>query len=103
MPKRSSLHTIVPLLSPRILTVAIRILMGACVCVCLQLGVASIRGQTTAESTKDAAPKKDVLWIIPHSHWEGAVFKTREEYLDVGLANILKCNDSELRRFEKAG
>jgi alpha-mannosidase len=62
--------------------------MGACVCVCLQLGVASIRGQTTAESTKDAAPKKDVLWIIPHSHWEGAVFKTREEYLEMGLVNI---------------
>jgi len=31
-----------------------------------------------------------VLWIIPHTHWEGAVFKTREEYLDVGLPNILK-------------
>ncbi len=29
------------------------------------------------------------FWIIPHTHWEGAVFKTREEYLDVGLGNIL--------------
>ena len=30
------------------------------------------------------------LYYIPHTHWEGAVFKTREEYLEVGLVNILK-------------
>ena len=29
------------------------------------------------------------LWIIPHTHWEGAVFKTREEYLEIGLPHIL--------------
>ncbi len=28
--------------------------------------------------------------MIPQTHWEGAVFKTREEYLEVGLTNILK-------------
>jgi len=28
--------------------------------------------------------------VIPHTHWEGAVFKTREEYLEMGLPNILK-------------
>jgi alpha-mannosidase len=33
--------------------------------------------------------RKPTLWVIPHTHWEGAVFKTREEYLDVGLPNIL--------------
>ena len=33
---------------------------------------------------------KPSIWIIPHTHWEGAVFKTREEYLDVGLPNIVK-------------
>ena len=32
----------------------------------------------------------DTVLIIPHTHWEGAVFKTREEYLEVGLPNILK-------------
>jgi alpha-mannosidase len=32
---------------------------------------------------------KDTFWIIPHTHWEGAVFKTREQYLDIGLPNIL--------------
>jgi len=30
------------------------------------------------------------LWFIPHTHWEGAVFKTREEYLDIGLPHILR-------------
>ena len=33
---------------------------------------------------------KDVFFFIPHTHWEGAVFKTREEYLDIGLPNILR-------------
>jgi hypothetical protein len=28
--------------------------------------------------------------IVPHTHWEGAVFKTREEYLEEGLPHILK-------------
>jgi alpha-mannosidase len=32
---------------------------------------------------------KPVLLLIPHTHWEGAVFKTREGYLQVGLPNIL--------------
>jgi alpha-mannosidase len=35
-------------------------------------------------------PEKDTALIIPHTHWEGAVFKTREEYLQIGLPNILK-------------
>ncbi len=34
-------------------------------------------------------PAKPALWIIPHTHWEGAVFKTREEYLEIGLPHIL--------------
>src|SRR6266567_2137644 len=33
--------------------------------------------------------KKETFWIIPHTHWEGAVFKTREQYLEMGLPNIL--------------
>jgi alpha-mannosidase len=35
-------------------------------------------------------PRQPTFWIIPHTHWEGAVFKTREEYLQMGLPNILK-------------
>ena len=38
--------------------------------------------------TSDLAPK-DTFWFIPATHWEGAVFKTREQYLDIGLPNIL--------------
>jgi alpha-mannosidase len=33
---------------------------------------------------------KDVFFLIPHTHWEGAVFLTREEYLDMGIQNILR-------------
>ena len=36
------------------------------------------------------AAAKDTFFFIPHTHWEGAVFKTREEYLDMGLPNILR-------------
>src|SRR5277367_6493047 len=32
----------------------------------------------------------DTVYVVPHTHWEGAVFKTREEYLEMGLPNILK-------------
>ncbi len=42
----------------------------------------------TADEPGDA--KKQTFWVIPHTHWEGAVFKTREEYLEMGLPNILK-------------
>ncbi|MBM3493016.1 MAG: hypothetical protein FJX72_01645, partial [Armatimonadetes bacterium] len=31
-----------------------------------------------------------VLHYIPHTHWEGAVFQTREQYLGIGLPNILR-------------
>src|SRR5258706_11276197 len=31
----------------------------------------------------------ETFWLIPHTHWEGAVLQTREEYLEMGLPNIL--------------
>ncbi len=31
-----------------------------------------------------------VFFVIPHTHWEGAVFKTREAYLELGLSTILR-------------
>jgi alpha-mannosidase len=37
-----------------------------------------------------ASPDRDTLIIVPHTHWEGAVFKTREEYLEIGLPHILE-------------
>lgn len=33
---------------------------------------------------------RPTLYYIPHTHWEGAVFKTREEYLEMGLPHILQ-------------
>jgi alpha-mannosidase len=33
---------------------------------------------------------QETVIVIPHTHWEGAVFKTRDEYLDIGLPHILK-------------
>lgn len=36
------------------------------------------------------AEPQQVVFVIPHTHWEGAVFKTREEYLEIGLPHIVK-------------
>ena len=51
---------------------------------CCQLLVAA-----SALADEPGTAKKETFWIIPHTHWEGAVFKTREEYLEMGLPNIL--------------
>ena len=51
--------------------------------------LASCRQANSAEPAA-ASPGKDVFFLIPHTHWEGAVFLTREEYLDIGLPNILR-------------
>ncbi|MCX6623644.1 MAG: hypothetical protein NTY38_21770 [Acidobacteria bacterium] len=48
---------------------------------------ALVCGLLLAASVALAAPK---IYIIPHTHWEGAVFKTREEYLEMGLPHIEK-------------
>lgn len=56
------------------------IVLSACVCIAIHASSEIALGQ--------APTQKDVLWIIPHTHWEGAVFKTREEYLQMGLINI---------------
>jgi hypothetical protein len=44
----------------------------------------------TPTTDKKSPQTKDTFWVVPHTHWEGAVFKTREEYLDIGFPNILK-------------
>ena len=36
---------------------------------------------------------RPTLWVIPHTHWEGAVFQTREGYLEEGLPHILQALD----------
>jgi len=43
-----------------------------------------------AQAGPSQPAEKPILYYIPHTHWEGAVFKTREGYLDMGLQNILR-------------
>ena len=43
-----------------------------------------------SDQRSSASDDKQTFWFIPHTHWEGAVFKTREEFLQMGLPNILK-------------
>lgn len=50
-------------------------------------GRAAVSAEPAAAAPDTA---KDVFFFIPHTHWEGAVFKTRDEYLDMGLPNILR-------------
>ncbi|MBI3920433.1 MAG: hypothetical protein HY318_03355 [Armatimonadetes bacterium] len=38
----------------------------------------------------DTHDSTDTFFFIPHTHWEGAVFKTREAYLEMGLPIILR-------------
>src|SRR6202453_2307067 len=49
---------------------------------------AILRAGIAVATPPQNSPDQKTLWIIPHSHWEGAVFKTREEYLEMGLINI---------------
>jgi len=55
---------------------------------CGLIGLAAVPSPALAE--EPASAKKGTYWVIPHTHWEGAVFKTREEYLEMGLPNIVK-------------
>ncbi len=61
--------------------------------VLLGLAAAALWCCHDAVSAEPAGPPpaaKDVFFFIPHTHWEGAVFKTREEYLDMGLPIIVR-------------
>jgi len=46
-----------------------------------------VSGIAAADPSPQERP--ETLWVIPHTHWEGAVFKTREEYLEMGFPHIL--------------
>jgi alpha-mannosidase len=56
------------------------------------LGICGQAGSDAVASAKaiPATPSINTFWIIPHTHWEGAVFKTREEYLEIGMPHILR-------------
>ena len=45
---------------------------------------------SASEPVAPSSAAKEVFFFIPHTHWEGAVFRSREEYLDMGLPNILR-------------
>src|SRR5690242_1041503 len=55
----------------------------------LRLPVVEAESHTPIAQVTDPASKPQI-WIIPHTHWDAAVFKTREGYLEIGLPNILK-------------
>jgi alpha-mannosidase len=44
--------------------------------------------KATTQVAIDPTPR-DTFWFIGHTHWEGAVFQTREGFLEMGLPNIL--------------
>ena len=52
-----------------------------------------VQGQERLSPRTETGLAKGTLWLIPHTHWEGAVFKTREEYLEIGLPHILTALD----------
>ena len=54
---------------------------------CLCFVGSCLSGLAQAQAPGAADANKSTLWYVPHTHWEGAVFKTREEYLDMGLAH----------------
>src|SRR5438093_12324210 len=49
------------------------------------------RFESSAEEPSKHLPgteSKKTFWLIPHTHWEGAVCKTREDYLEMGLPHV---------------
>jgi alpha-mannosidase len=54
------------------------------------IGAGMLSVPAIAAEAQPPSPSPSVFWLVPHTHWEGAVFKTRAEYLDMGLTNILR-------------
>src|SRR5262245_49046485 len=54
------------------------------VCICL------FSQDALGSPPQTAGQQKDTLYFVPHTHWEGAVFITREDYLQSGLVNIAR-------------
>jgi alpha-mannosidase len=57
---------------------------------CATAILAGVVSAASALGDEPGGAQRDTFWVIPHTHWEGAVFKTREEYLEMGLPNIVK-------------
>ena len=56
----------------------------------LTLCLMSIIGRSTSACAQTSEESTDTALVVPHTHWESSVFKTREEYLELGLPHILK-------------
>ena len=67
------------------------------VLLCLLVATSCLAQEASAREPAAPAARQGLFLFIPHTHWEGAVFKTREEYLKMGLPNILRA----LRLLEK--
>src|SRR5438093_8159448 len=65
-----------------------RLRLPRALAVCLT--IAFLLGTAMLSALAEQPKPQQQLFYIPHTHWEGAVFKTREEYLEMGLPNILK-------------
>src|SRR5215831_10531561 len=63
----------------------LRVLMTCLLVVCFWL-----ISSNALSSPQAAGQPKDTLYLVPHTHWEGAVFLTREDYLQSGLVNIAR-------------
>ena len=65
------------------------VLAGWCFLTFMQANRAQAGPGQNPSADPQKASAQQTLWLIPHTHWEGAVFKTREEYLEIGLPHIL--------------
>ena len=72
----------------RAILVCMLLVVPACShCAAFQAASDHTPGASQANALSD---QQATLWIIPQTHWEGAVFKTREAYLQDDLPNILQ-------------
>jgi alpha-mannosidase len=76
-------------MNKRQLMLVFTVLAGWCFFTVMPANRAQAGQAQNPPATQPNAPAEKTLWIIPHTHWEGAVFKTREEYLEIGLPHIL--------------
>jgi alpha-mannosidase len=67
----------------------VTVLAGCGLFTCVHASGAQARSAQNSSAAERSSPSQQTLWLIPHTHWEGAVFKTREEYLEIGLPHIL--------------
>ena len=76
----------------RMLVLSVLLASPACVFPFIANAQTAAKGSPSGEN-KEAAAARQTLWVVPHTHWEGAVFLTREGYLEEDLPNISQALD----------